>query len=266
MTDALPPATLLKSPGASDAGANGHVLLIMNEESLGTLLFYCLTAAGFRVRLADPATKGTQEAHRELPEVALLDGRLPDRRSTEIWNGLRTASRGARPPAVIMFITGEADIDPRLGIDLGPCDFMVYPLSVRDLVLRIDALVRLQRQAPESAGRPGAQGPRRRAHYEVGPLTVDVGRHLVTLEGVDLAVSPLELRLLAYLIEHRDRVCTRADLLSDVWGYRPGVASRATDIHVNRLRAKLGAAAPLIETLRGTGYRLSAKVPVVMRE
>lgn len=259
LRDGAPLAALVKPPGASDAGANGHVLVVVNEPSLGTLLFYCLTAAGFRVRLADAAAEGSS-ARRELPEVALLDARLPDRRSTEIWNGLRVASRGARPPAVIMFINDENDIDPRLGLDVGPCDFMVYPLSVRDLVLRIDRLVRLQREAPPTpAARP-------RAHYEVGPIEVDVDRHVVLLRGAPLAVSPLELRVLAYLIEHRDRVCTRADLLSDVWGYRPGVASRATDIHVNRLRAKLGPQAPVIETLRGTGYRLSARFPVVMKD
>jgi len=263
MTHASPLAALIKSPAASDAGANGHVLLSTSEESLGTLLFYCLTAAGFRVRVADPAGEGGQELHRELPEIALLDGRMPHRRSTAIWDGLRAASRGGRAPAVIVFITGEADIDPRLGLDVGPCDFMVYPLSVRDLVLRIDALVRLQRQAPALPRQPGAG---RRLRYQVGPLAMDVGRHLVTLDGSDLALSPLELRLLAYLVEHRDRVCTRAELLGDVWGYRPGVTSRATDIHVNRLRSKLGAAAPLIETLRGTGYRLSPKFPVVVKE
>lgn len=264
MADAFPLASLLKSPSVSDAGANGHVLLIMREPSLGTLLFYCLTAAGFRVSLADPADD-RPEPQSSLPEVALLDGRLPHRRSTEIWNRLRAASQGRRPPAVVMFITGEEDIDPRLGLDVGPCDFMVYPLSVRDLVLRIDALVRIHRHAVASPA-PHGPGTRRRMQYQVGPLEVDVDRHLVTLDGVDLAVSPLELRLLAYLIEHRDRVCTRADLLGDVWGYRPGVASRATDIHVNRLRAKLGAAASLIQTLRGTGYRLSTKVSVVMKD
>jgi len=265
MTDDLGPlAALLKPPGASDAGANGHVLLVMNEPSLGTLLFYCLTAAGFRAQLATGGDDGATDA-RELPEVAVLDARLPGRRSTEIWNRLRAASRGGRAPAVVMFINGEQDIDPRLGLDVGPCDFMVYPLSVRDLVLRIDALVRLHRQAPAVKDGDSAAA-RRRARYEVGPVEVDLDRHLVVLDGAPLSLSPLELRVLAYLIEHRDRVCTRADLLGDVWGYRPGVTSRATDIHVNRLRAKLGAAAPLIETLRGTGYRLSPKYPVMRRD
>jgi len=255
-------ATLVKTPGVSDAGANGHVLVMVSGATLRTLLFYCLTAAGFRVRLADPASAGDQEALRELPEVALLDARLPDHRSTQLWRRLRAASRGGRAPAVIMFISGDDDIDPRLGLDFGPCDFMVYPLSVRDLVLRIDALVRLHRQAP--AAQTGSVA-RQRTHFEVEPLAMDVERHLVMLQGVELSVSALELRLLAYLVAHRDRVCTRAELLADVWGYRPGVNSRAPDIHVNRLRAKLGPAAPLIETLRGTGYRLSARYPVVMK-
>ena len=253
--------SLVKAPGASDAGANGQVLVIVNEPGLGTLLFYCLTAAGFRARVGEPDADGAHELRRGIPDVVLLDARLPDRRSTEIWRQIRAASDGAPPPAVILLIAGEDDIDPRLGLDFGPCDFVVYPLSVRDLVLRIDRLVRMRREAVPPAGRAP-----RAVRFQVGPLELDLDRHLVMIDGAPVTVSPLEMRVLAYLVEHRDRVCTRADLLADVWGYRRGVTSRATDIHVNRLRAKLGPAAGVIETLRGTGYRLSAKFPVVMRD
>jgi DNA-binding response OmpR family regulator len=155
-----------------------------------------------------------------------------------------------------MFIRSEDDIDPRLGLDLGPCDFVLYPLSVRDLVLRLDSLVRVRRAATTEAPSPR---PRR---YLVGPLDLDADRHTALVNDVALQLSPLEMRLLTYLVEHRDRVCSRAELLTGVWGYRAGVMTRAADIHVQRLRDKLGAAASLIVTIRGTGYRLSTEFPV----
>ncbi|HEY8922889.1 MAG TPA: response regulator transcription factor [Polyangia bacterium] len=254
----------LKPPAASDSGANGQLLVVMNEPELGVLLFYCLTAAGFRVRLASRDADGAREVEREMPEVVLLDSRLPDGRSTEIWRQIRAASGGVRSPAVIMFIGGEEDIDPRLGLEFGPCDFVVYPLSVRDLVLRIDRIIAVRREMAAAA--PGAterRRPPRTGRYLVGPLDLDTARQTTLVSGAPVALSPLELQVLTYLVEHRDRVCTRGDLLADVWGYRPGVASRATDVHVNRLRVKLGPAGRLIETIRGAGYRLSAEHPVI---
>jgi len=253
----------VKPPSASDAGANGQLLVVMNEAELGVLLFYCLTAAGFRVRLVARDADGAREVERELPEVVLLDSRLPDGRSTEVWRQIRAASR-VRPPAVIMFIGGEEDIDPRLGLEFGPCDFVVYPLSVRDLVLRIDRIIAVRRErAAATPGPAERRRPARTGRYLVGPLDLDTARQTVLVSGVPVALSPLELQVLSYLVEHRDRVCTRGDLLADVWGYRPGVTSRATDVHVNRLRVKLGTAGTLIETIRGAGYRLSAEHPVI---
>lgn len=256
-------AAFVKRPSASDAGSSGHVLVMMNDPDLGVLLFYCLTAAGFRVRLAGRDADGAQEVAREFPEAVLLDARLPGRRSTEIWRQIRGASRGVPPPAVVMLIGDENDIDPRLGLEVGPCDIVVYPLSLRDLVLRIDRVIRLRRETGiETAS------PHRRAggRYRAGPLDLDVARLTAQVNGAPVALSPLEMRVLVYLVEHRDRVCSREDLLSDVWGYRSGITSRATDVHVNRLRSKLGPAGALIETIRGVGYRLSEAYPVVVKD
>ena len=103
--------------------------------------------------------------------------------------------------------------------------------------------------------------PRRR--YSVGPLQIDVDNHHVAVDGAPVAVSRLEIRLLADLIEHRGKIRTRTDLLSDVWGYSPRATTRTPVIHIARLRAKLGTAADLIETVYGAGYRLSTRYPVV---
>jgi two-component system, OmpR family, phosphate regulon response regulator PhoB len=255
--------TFVKALGSSDTSGNGQVLVIVKERELATLLAYCLTAAGFRVRLGShDVDKAIASMTRDFPDVVLLDSRLPGLRSTDIWRQLRSVDDGRRPPAVVMFIRSEDDIDPRLGLDLGPCDFLLYPLSVRDLVLRVDNLVRLRRE--EAHAGPAAR--RQQHHYVIGPLDLDVDRHRTLVDNVPILLSPLEMRLLAYLVTHRDRVCTRSELLTEVWGYRPGVVTRAADVHVTRLRDKLGAAASLIVTIRGAGYRLSTEFPVTVKQ
>jgi two-component system, OmpR family, phosphate regulon response regulator PhoB len=97
----------------------------------------------------------------------------------------------------------------------------------------------------------------------VGPLEIDVDNHRVHVGGTPVAVSRMEIRVLAYLVEHRGKIRTRDDLLSDVWGYSLRATTRTPVIHIARLRAKLGEAAELIETVYGAGYRLSARYPVV---
>ena len=139
----------------------------------------------------------------------------------------------------MMLIADETDIDPRLNLEFGPCDFVVYPFSVRDLVLRIDAIIRLRREMARAAE---SHRTRRAGRYLVGRLEIDADRQIVQVDGVPVALSVTELRVLIYLIKNRDRVCSRTDLLVDVWGYRPGIMSRAADVHVTRLRAKLGVA------------------------
>jgi two-component system phosphate regulon response regulator PhoB len=251
----------VKGLGSSDSGASGQILIIMKEAELAMLLGYCLTAAGFRVRQAEPDIDAALAVERDFPDVVLLDSRLPGFRSTDIWRQVRSVAPGRRPPAVVMFIGSEDDIDPRLGLDLGPCDFVLYPFSVRDLVLRVDGLVRLRRDVT-----PEAPAPRRRNRYVIGPLDLDVARHTALVNDRPVPLSPLEMRLLAYLVAQRDRVCSRAELMTEVWGYRAGVMTRAADVHVKRLRDKLGPAASLIVTIRGTGYRLSTEFPVVLKD
>lgn len=247
----------VKALGDSDTGANGHVLIVVNELELAALLAYCLTAAGFRVRLANNDVDSMLAVKRDLPDVVLLDSRLPDFLSPAVFRGLLALEAGQRPPAFVVFI-GSEDIDPRFRVELGPCELVRYPFGVRDLVLHVDSLVRSRREV-----RAHASAMRRR-RYLVGPLDLDIDRHTVLVNDLVVQLSPMEMRLLAHLIEHHERVCSRAELLADVWGYRPGVATRAADIHIKRLREKLGPAAGLIVTIRGTGYSLSADFPVMV--
>src|SRR6185312_6406637 len=141
--------------------------------------------------------------------------------------------------------------------------YVVKPFSVRELVLRVGAILRARRPPPTGAAAGATALVPTRRRYLVGPLELDVYGYHVFVNGQEVHVSTLEMRLLVYLVEHRGRVRSREDLLEDVWGYKPGVSTRTIDTHVKRLRDKLGDAGALVETVRGTGYRLSAEYPVV---
>jgi two-component system phosphate regulon response regulator PhoB len=245
---------------AVEANLSRRVLVVEDEPDLRDLLTFNLKAAGFTVRATDNGTEGLAAVEHFAPDVVLLDLMLPDIPGTEVCRRIRGGETGPRQPAVMMLTAKGEEIDRVVGFELGADDYVVKPFSIRELVLRVGAVLRGRRQ-PATA----APGPKRRC-YVVGPLEIDVDGYHVLVQNVEVHVSTLEMRLLVYLVEHRGRVRSRDDLLKDVWGYKPGVSTRTIDTHVKRLRDKLGAAGALIETVRGTGYRLSAEHPVVEKE
>jgi two-component system, OmpR family, phosphate regulon response regulator PhoB len=237
-----------------------RILVVEDEPDLRELLTYNLTAAGFTVQATENGTDGLEAVQRFDPDVVLLDLMLPDIPGTEVCRRIR-GDVNARQPAVMMLTAKGEEIDRVVGFELGADDYVVKPFSVRELILRVGAILRARRPAPPSS--PNA--PQRR-RYVVGPLELDVDGYHVFVGGAEVHVSTLEMRLLVYLVEHRGRVRSREDLLEDVWGYKPGVSTRTIDTHVKRLRDKLGEAGALVETVRGTGYRLSADHAVVVKD
>jgi two-component system phosphate regulon response regulator PhoB len=240
-----------------------RVLVVEDEPDLRDLLTYNLTAAGFTVQATENGTDGLAAVQHFAPDIVLLDLMLPDIPGTEVCRRIRGGEAGARQPAVMMLTAKGEEIDRVVGFELGADDYVVKPFSVRELVLRVGAIMRARRPAPAN-GTAAAKTQRRR--YVVGPLELDVDGYHVFVNGAEVHVSTLEMRLLVYLVEHRGRVRSREDLLEDVWGYKPGVSTRTIDTHVKRLRDKLGDAGALVETVRGTGYRLSAEYPVVVKD
>ena len=246
----------------AESSTDRRVLVVEDEPDLRELLTYNLEAAGFTVHAADKGLDGLAEAQGFAPDVILLDLMLPDIPGTEVCRRIRAADRSVPQPAIVMLTAKGDEIDRVVGFELGADDYVVKPFSVRELVLRVNAILR-------SRGRPvagEAVAPAARRRYVVGPLDVDVDGYHVFVSGGEVYMSAMEMRLLIYLIEHRGRVRSREDLLEDVWGYRPGVSTRTVDTHVKRLRDKLGDAGTLVETVRGMGYRLSAEHPVVNAE
>jgi two-component system phosphate regulon response regulator PhoB len=267
----LPPDTNLPAGGA-ERHLPGKVLVLLSDGQVGGVLAYCLAASGFAAHATESWLDGLAFARQFRPDVVLLDSSAPDFPCTQVWRRLRADERPGVRSAVLVLIRNEGDIDPSIGLELGPCDFVLYPLSVRSLVLRIDEIVRSRQIA--QGGSPAAVaspvgggpvgGPRRR--YVVGPLELDVEGYSVLVNGKSIHVSNLEMRLLSYLVENHGSVRTRKDLLKDVWGYSTSVSTRSPDTHINRLRTKLGPAGALVETVRGAGYRLSPSYPVKLKD
>jgi len=258
---------------AHELPAERRVLVIEDEPDIRDLLTYNLQSGGFQVKTADNGQRGLAAFESFTPDVILLDLMLPDVPGTEVCRRIRARTTGAQPAIIMLTAKGE-EIDRVVGFEVGADDYVVKPFSVRELLLRVNAVLRGRGGVPSSAGGPGsgkaaalpgaAGEPTIRKKFTVGPLRVDVDGHYVFVKQNEVHVSAIEMRLLVYLISYRGRVRSREDLLEDVWGYKPGVSTRTVDTHVKRLRDKLGVAGGLIETVRGTGYRLADSYPVVV--
>jgi two-component system, OmpR family, phosphate regulon response regulator PhoB len=222
-----------------------RVVLIEDEPDLREILQYNLTQAGHRVQTAATADAGLRLARETMPDIVLLDLMLPDRPGTSVCTALKREPRTQEIPIIIVTARGE-EVDRIVGLELGADDYLVKPFSVRELVLRMNAVLR----------RGEAKEP---ALVEVAELRIDRDAHRVEVGGAEISMTPLEFKLLLTLVTRRERVQTRSTLLGDVWELDPGVSSRTVDTHVKRLRDKLGTAGRFIQTVRGVGYRFSER-------
>jgi two-component system phosphate regulon response regulator PhoB len=170
---------------------------------------------------------------------------LPDLSGTEICRQVKADARTRHVPVVMLTAKG-AEVDRVVGFEIGADDYVTKPFSVRELVLRLKAVLR--RAAP---GRSVERPPE-----AVGPIRVDVDSHRAFVDGAEIQLTPLEFRLLTTLMARLGRVQSREQLLEDVWQMSSEVETRTVDTHVKRLREKLGSGRDLLETVRGVGYRL----------
>jgi len=225
------------------------ILVVDDDRELASSLEYNLDREGYRPRVVHSATEALELIARGArPDLVLLELVLPDVPGTEVCRTLRAADETRRVPVVILSARGD-EIDRVVGFELGADDYVVKPFSMRELLLRIRAVLRRARMEPLEA--------------EVSELVheklrVDPQAHRVWCDEEDIELTPLEFRLLTTLLSRRGRVQTREVLLSDVWGMEVEVHTRTVDTQVKRLREKLGAAGAYIETVRGVGYRFAA--------
>ena len=219
-----------------------RILVIEDEKDIQKILEYNLRRAGHDVIQALCGQDGLELAHSERPDLVLLDLMLPDIQGTEICKLLKSNPETKGIPVIMLTAMGE-EIDRVIGFELGVEDYVVKPFSVRELILRIQAVLRrIEPHADQSL-----------IHF--GCLRVDPEAHRAWVEDEEIRLTTTEFRLLLTLYERRNRVQTRITLLEDVWGMNAEAETRTVDTHVKRLREKLGKAETYIETVRGFGYR-----------
>ena len=228
-----------------------RVLVVEDEPEIAALIAYQLTREGYRVETALHGAAGLDALHRDLPDLLVLDRMLPEISGDDVLMALRGDPATEAVPVLIL--TAKKDQADRIqGLELGADDYLTKPFSPRELVLRVDAILR-RTQAARGAGSGG--GPILRAE----PLRLDAGAHFVTLEDEEVRLTPTEFRLLRTLMERRGRTQSRRQLLTEVWDVDSDTArrmhTRTVDMHVRRLRGKLGSVGDWIETVRGFGYR-----------
>ena len=221
------------------------VLLVDDERDLLSVVDFNLRAAGFETMLASTGEQALAQLRRRVPDLVVLDLMLPDIPGTEVCRRLKGDPRTRQVPVVMLTAKGE-EVDRVVGFELGADDYVTKPFSVRELVLRLKAVLRRS-----GAGR-GAERPPER----VGPIHVDVDAHRAYVDGGEIQLTPLEFKLLSTLMARLGRVQSREQLLEDVWDMSSEVETRTVDTHVKRLREKLGSGRDLLETVRGVGYRL----------
>jgi two-component system phosphate regulon response regulator PhoB len=222
-----------------------RVLIVDDETDIVRVLDFALKQAGFEVEAAQDAATALQRVREHVPEVILLDLMLPDLPGTEVCRQLKAAPRTARVPVIMLTARGE-ELDRVVGFELGADDYIVKPFSVREVVLRVRAVLR-------RGSADGAQKPRE----SIGPLKLDLEGHRCSVDGEEIELTALEFKLLVTFVERAGRVQTREQLLRDVWEMAGDLQTRTVDTHVKRLREKLKGGRDLIETVRGLGYRMS---------
>lgn len=220
------------------------IIVIEDEQDLAELLAFNLTREGFRVLCAGDGRAGLDMVRQELPALVLLDLMLPEMMGTDVCRELKRDALTVSIPILMLTAKGE-EIDRVVGFEVGADDYVVKPFSMRELLLRVKAVLRR-----------GVVEPSATKVLTFGSLQVDMDRHEVRVAGQDIVLTSTEYKLLLTLAERQGRLQSRDRLLDDVWGYAADVDSRTVDTHITRLRGKLGIAGDLIKTVRGFGYKL----------
>lgn len=218
------------------------ILIVEDEADIRELLAFNLQREGFSTLEAGNGLQGLEMAIAKMPHMILLDVMLPGMDGFTVCKELERNPKTASIPIIMLTARGE-EVDRIVGLELGADDYVVKPFSVRELILRIRAILRRQatvRTAPQ-VSRNG--------------ISLDPAAHKVKVQEQDVELTATEFRLLEDLLRHAGTVRTREQLLNAVWGYQFEGYARTVDTHVRRLRAKLGMGAQFIETVRGVGYR-----------
>ena len=230
---------------------SAQILVVDDEPDIAALVAYHLAKESYRVRTAPDGAEALRAVESQLPDLIVLDLMLPGVSGLEVLRELRRRPETNHVPVILLTARRE-EPDRIAGLELGADDYVSKPFSPHELTLRIGAVLRRSSRGAtaEASGRV----------LRVGPFLVDSGAVRVEIEGRDLELTPTEFKLLQVLMERRGRVQSRRKLLESVWEVTANIATRTVDMHVQRLRAKLGEEAEWIETVRGFGYRFRSEM------
>ena len=222
-----------------------RVLIVEDERDIRDLVLFHLEREGFQVSSASSGEEALRQVRHASPDLVLLDLMLPAMGGLEVCRKLRQDPATVALPIVMVTAKGD-EVDRVLGLELGADDYIVKPFSPKELLARVRAVLRRAKPAPGAAA------------IAMGALAIDPGTRTVTVQGAPLTLTHKEFELLSALADAQGRVLSREFLLDRVWGYsRAGeIESRTVDVHVRRLRVKLGPEGHRILTVKSVGYRL----------
>ena len=226
--------------------ARSTILVVDDEPDILELVRYNLSREGYRVLDATDGESALERIYQSPPDLVILDLLLPKRSGIEVLESIRNEPRTHALP-VLLLTARSTEMDKLIGFERGADDYLTKPFSPKELLARVGAILR--RTRPDEPTGPEA----------VGPFRFDRERHQVFLRQREIHLTPTEYRLLEYLLQRPGKVFSREQLLDKVWGLGYFGETRTVDVHVRRLRAKLGKDAALIRTVTGVGY--SAEVP-----
>ena len=222
------------------------ILIIEDEPDIRKTLEYNISREGYKVVCASSLSKGKEHINSSDFSLILLDLMLPDGSGLNLCREIKSDKDKSSTPIIILTAKDD-EVDKVVGFELGADDYVTKPFSVRELILRIKAVLKRGAEKKETL----------EVQRQFGELTMDIDSHEVFVNNEQIILTALEFRLLRQLVDRRGRVQSRDQLLSDVWGYSAEVTTRTVDTHIKRLREKLGTMGKYVQTIRGVGYKFS---------
>lgn len=222
------------------------IYLLEDDTNIRNFVVYALNNSGFEAEGFELPSQFWTAVEKKKPSMAILDIMLPEEDGLSVLRKLRESSETKDLP-IIMLTAKSTEYDKVIGLDGGADDYVTKPFGTMELMARVKALLR--RAEPVSDGK----------EYSIGPLLLNPDKHIIRVDGQDVALTLKEFQLLCYLIRNKGNVMTRDRILQEIWGYEFDGENRTVDVHIRTLRSKLGKAGDLIETVRGIGYRIGGK-------
>ena len=223
-----------------------NILIIEDEPDIRKTLEYNISREGYKVVCASSLSKGKEHINSSDFSLILLDLMLPDGSGLDLCREIKSDKDKSSTPIIILTAKDD-EVDKVVGFELGADDYVTKPFSVRELILRIKAVLKRGAEKKETL----------EVQRQFGELTMDIDSHEVFVNNEQIILTALEFRLLRQLVDRRGRVQSRDQLLSDVWGYSAEVTTRTVDTHIKRLREKLGTMGKYVQTIIGVGYKFS---------